>query len=305
MRRDEDDPYVIDWDEAAGRLAQAAIADAAWYASVAARLVAPADRLAVDVGCGGAGMAVALAGAMTAGQVLAVDGDPAVLAAAQDRVRAAGPAGPVEIAFVLTDLDAGLAAVAERTMAAGGGADLVWASASVHHAGDQQRAVGALADLLAAGGRLALAEGGLPTRCLPWDVGIGEPGIELRLDAAQDRWFAQMRRRLPGAVPMPYGWPEALRRAALAGVRTVSWLIEAPTPLDPATLDRTVGELAHRVERLRQTGLVAADDLAAWDRLLDRDDPGWLGHRGDLQRLTARSVHVGHRRGETARDGTS
>jgi SAM-dependent methyltransferase len=198
----------------------------------------------------------------------------------------------VAVEFVLDDLDGDLSAV--RAAIGGRGADVAWASASVHHAGDQQRAVGTLVTLLAPGGRLALAEGGLPMRCLPWDVGVGEPGLEVRLDAAQDIWFARMRRQLPDAVPMPYGWPNALRRAGLTDVRTATWLFEAPTPLTPADRQRVVRELSHRVERLAETGLLGGDDVAAWARLLDEGDPAWLGHRDDLQRLTARSVHIGH-----------
>jgi SAM-dependent methyltransferase len=292
MRHEPDEPtdaYVVDWDEAAHRLARAAGADAGWYSSVAAQLVTPADRIAVDVGCGGAGMAAALAARMLSGRVLAVDGDPGVLDAARQRVAATGA---TTVEFVLDDLGIGLPAV--RAAMAGAGADVVWASASVHHAGDQQAAVGTLAGLLAIDGRLALAEGGLPMRCLPWDVGVGEPGLEVRLDVAQDRWFARMRQRLPGSVPMPYGWPTALRRAGLTRVRTVTWLFEAPTPLRPDDRQRVIDEFGQRVDRLRSTGLVTEDDLAAWDRLLDEDDQAWLGHRDDLQRLTARSVHIGH-----------
>jgi SAM-dependent methyltransferase len=283
-----DDAFVIDWSEAAARLATAAGTDAGWYASVATELVTADVRVAVDVGCGGAGMAAALAGAMTGGRVLAVDGDGDVLAAAEERLAGAGP---VAIEFVLDDLGGDLATT--RAGIADGGADLVWAAESVHHAGDQQRAVDTLVGLLAPGGRLALAEGGLPVRRLPWDVGVGEPGLEFRLDVAQNEWFTRMRRRLPGVVPMPYGWPAALRRSGLTDVRTRSWLFEAPTPLAPADRDRVLHELGHRVERLRPTGLLG-DDLAAWERLLDEGDPAWLGHREDLQRLTARSIHIGH-----------
>ena len=75
-----------------------------------------------------------------------------------------------------------------------------------------------------------------------------------------------------------------------------SWLFEAPTPLAPADHEWIVHELEHRVERLRPTGLLGDDLAAAWDRLLDESDPAWLGHREDLQRLTARSVHIGHSR---------
>jgi SAM-dependent methyltransferase len=290
-----DDAYVIDWDEAAPRLARAAEADAAWYASAAVALVAPDDRVAADVGCGGAGMAAALAAAMSAGRVLAVDGDPGMLEAARNRMPAGGP---VAVEFVLDDLGGELPEV--RASLAGAGADIVWASGSVHHAGDQQRTVDTLAGLLAPGGRLALAEGGLPVRCLPWDLGVGEPGLELRLEAAQDRWFARLRRQLPGSVPMPYGWLEALRRAGLTPVRTATWLFEAATPLVDADRDRVVNEFRHRVDRLRPTGLVHNDDLAAWEQLLDESDPGWLGRRDDLQRLTARSVHIGQLSGDRA-----
>jgi SAM-dependent methyltransferase len=284
-----DDAYRIRWEEFAPRLAVAADVDADWYASVAAQLVSPVDRLAVDIGCGAAGMAVALAGALPAGRVLAVDSDPAVLDAARAHLPSTGPV-PVEL--VMADLDGDLSGV---SAALGAPADLVWASASVHHAGDQQRAIDALAGLLGPGGRLALAEGGLPTRCLPWDLGVGPPGLEQRLDDAQGRWFAQMRGRLPGTVRMPYGWTEALRRAGLTAVSTRSWLLEAPTPLSTSDRAHVVGELAFRVDRLRPVELLAPDDLVAWDRLLDEDDPDWLGARDDLYRLTARSVHTGVR----------
>jgi SAM-dependent methyltransferase len=177
-----------------------------------------------------------------------------------------------------------------------GPADLIWAAASVHHLGDQQAAVSALAGLLGPGGRLALAEGGLPARHLPWDVGVGEPGLELRLDLAQDRWFAQMRASLPGTVRMPYGWTEALRRAGLTEVRTRTAVLESSAPLGKEELDRVLDSLAHRVDRLRPTGLLDPADLTTWDTLLDPDSPSWLGRRTDLFWLVARSVHIGVRR---------
>jgi SAM-dependent methyltransferase len=285
----EDDAFHIHWEDFAPRLAVAADVDAGWYAAVAAGLVGAGDRLAVDVGCGGAGMAVALARALPAGRVLAVDADRAVLDAARANLP---PDGPVPVDLLLADLDGDLSAV---SAALGGPADVVWASASVHHAGDQQRAVDALAALLGPGGRLALAGGGLPTRCLPWDLGVGRPGLEQRLDEAQGRWFGQMRERLPGSVRMPYGWPGALRRAGLTPAPTRTWLLEASTPLSTVDRSRVVGELAFRVQRLRPADLLDDDDLRAWDRLLDEGDPAWLGARDDLYRLTARSVHVGFR----------
>jgi SAM-dependent methyltransferase len=275
--------YQIDWSEHADWLAGAARDDADWYAALAGSLVRPGDRLAADIGCGGGGMVRALAAVLpTGGRAIGVDAAEDVLA----RAREATPVGlPVE--YVSADLAGDLAAVL------GGPADLVWASASVHHAGDQQAAVDGLAALLGPGGRLALSEGGLRPRFLPWDVGVGQPGLEVRLEAAHDAWFGRMRAELPGSVPMPYGWTEALRRAGLVNVTTRSTLLEHPVPLaDPVT---ALDPLSWRVGRLRAAGLLSEADDAAWERLLHPDDPAYLGRRPDLYRLEARSVHIGHR----------
>jgi SAM-dependent methyltransferase len=284
----------IDWSGQAAHLRGNAILEAGWTTTVAAQLVGPATRVAVDVGCGGGGMAKALADAVPAGAtVVAIDADPDVLE--QARAHTGGA-----VRCELGSLDDGPGPL---RAAIGGPADLVWASASVHHAGDQQAAVDALAQLLAPGGRLALAEGGLPSRQLPWDLGIGEPGIELRLDAVQDRWFAAMRSALPGSVPMPYGWTDALRRAGLVDVTTRSLLTEQPVPLTDEQRDHVIAHLQKRVDRLRPTEqtteaerayLLPDEDLAVWDELLDPDGPHWLGRRTDLADLSARSIHLGH-----------
>ncbi|WP_163509710.1 class I SAM-dependent methyltransferase [Fodinicola acaciae] len=287
------DPYAIDWDSSRDHLRDNARNDADWNAVVASRLVRPTDRLAVDVGCGGAGMAIAIAHALpTDAAVIAIDGSAEVLEGAKENARAA-QLSQERLAFRQCDLHGGLtelrAAVTEPV-------DLVWASASVHHVGDQQAAIDQLASLLADDGRLALAEGGLPPRRMPWDVGVGRPGLELRLDAANDEWFVQMRGGLPGSKPMPYGWTEALRRAGLREVTTFSVLIEKPAPLDANDRAHVLDSIEHRVQRSADSGSVDADDLASWQRLLDRDDPAWLGHRDDLFLLDVRSIHLGAKR---------
>ncbi|MEH1123642.1 class I SAM-dependent methyltransferase [Micromonospora sp. CPCC 206061] len=278
-----DDPYTVVWSEHAAHLHVVAREEAGWYAEVAQALIRPRDMLAVDIGCGGAGMTRAMAAVLGAtGRAVGVDGDRAIL----DAARSAVP----DAQFLHADLDGDLADLRAEL---GSPADLVWASASVHHAGDQQAAVDALATLLGPGGRLALAEGGLPPRHLPWDVGVGEPGLEIRLDAAQDRWFARMRAALPGSRPMPYGWTEALRRSGLTHVTTRTTLVERVVPLSKEDVERLLDRLTHRVDRLRPADLLAPEDLAAWDRLLDPADEAWLGNRTDLSWLDARSVHIG------------
>ncbi|HEY3632152.1 MAG TPA: class I SAM-dependent methyltransferase [Jatrophihabitantaceae bacterium] len=212
--------YTVDWAEQAEHLHDNAAIDVAWNESVAAQIVRATDRFAVDAGCGAGGMTRAIAAALPASaRVVGIDGSVEVLAAAAHHT------DDERISFVQASYEDGFAGAVSQP------ADLVWASASVHHAGDQQAAVTGLVGLLAPGGRLALAEGGLPAHYLPWDVGVGEPGLETRLIAAGQRWFERMRAELPGDVRMPYGWGTALQRAGLHAVRTRTVLTEQPAPL--------------------------------------------------------------------------
>lgn len=279
------DPYVIEWSETRDRLSANAREDADWYAIAAERLCRPTDELRLDIGCGGAGMALALANVPPdTARVIGLDGNAEVLEGAQANV-----AG-TRVELEHCDLERGPAAVREVVPDQ---ADLIWASAVVHHVADQQATVDGLAMLLAPGGRLALAEGGLATRHLPWDVGVGEPGLEIRLQAAQDQWFRRMRAEIPGQVPMPYGWTEALAKAGLNEVTTFTILVEKSVPLSNDERSHVLQGLESYVGRIRETGLLGADDLAAWDELLDPVSPHWLGGRTDIFSLAARSVHVG------------
>ncbi|WP_203433327.1 class I SAM-dependent methyltransferase [Jiangella asiatica] len=282
---------MINWAEEADRLSAAVADDAAWYRTIAHELVQPADRLAVDIGCGGAGMAVALGAELPpAAFVVGVDADGTVLDTARRRIVESG-FDDGHLRLLRADLDTDLALLPEVVR----GADIIWASSSIHHLADQQAAIDALAALLAPGGRLALAEGGLPPRHLPWDVGVGVPGLEARLLAAEDRWFARMRECLPGSVAMPYGWPTALRRTGLIDVTTRTFTFERPTPLGRGDLRSVIDGLAHRVHRAEADGELDADDVRAWSLLLDPDDDAWLGDRDDVYSLSARSVHLGYR----------
>jgi ubiquinone/menaquinone biosynthesis C-methylase UbiE len=282
--------YVIDWDEEAAVLQSQASIDTAWHAAVAREIVRDTDRLAVDAGCGGGGMTRALAAALPpAAHVVGVDASAEMLAVAARESDAAGD----RVAFVTASFEEGF------TDAVGEPADLVWASMSVHHAGDQQAALDRLAQLLAPDGRLALAEGGLPSHYLPWDVGVAEPGLESRLIAAGERWFQRMRAELPGSVRMPYGWTTALERAGLSEVRTRTFLVELPAPLASEGRQVVVHALRSQVDRLADTDLLDPADRDAWRRLLDPGDPAWLGARDDTYLLRARSVHMAQRRSTT------
>jgi SAM-dependent methyltransferase len=258
--------------------------DAGWVAEAVAWLVegptGPAPQRVIDVGCGAGGAACAFAGALGPGVVTGSDRDPRLLAIARRRASDAGLDGHIRWLGARVDalpLDAG-------------SVDLVWASGVVHHLPDQQGAIDTLARLLWPGGRLALVEGGLPLRCLPFDIGLGRVGLESRLDEARSLWFADMRDELRGPA-LPYGWTEALRRAGLVDVRARSFLAELAPPLDD--LGRQMAE-RHLTSALNELGdRLAADDRDTLTRLLDRDDPAHVGRRDDLMVTAVRTLNVG------------
>jgi SAM-dependent methyltransferase len=172
-------------------------------------------------------------------------------------------------------------------------ADLVWASRVVHHLPDQQRAIDELARMLAPGGWLALCEGGLATRCLPWDLGIGEPGLGNRLTAARDNWFVGMRAEMPGVKSLPVGWNKALEAAGLTGVFSFSYVIDHPAPASDEVRQSVVDWLAWLYG-------VGEDQLSDSDRetvtrLLDPSDDAYVGARDDVFILGTSTVYLGQK----------
>ncbi|GHA26882.1 MULTISPECIES: class I SAM-dependent methyltransferase [Streptomyces] len=173
--------------------------------------------------------------------------------------------------------------------------DLLWASRSLHHLGDQRAALTAFAERLAPGGTLALLEGGLPSRFLPRDIGIGRPGLQARLDALEEEWFGRMRAGLPGSVAETEDWPALLTAAGLKHAGTRTFLLDLPAPVT----DRARAYVVAHLSRLRE-GIgeaLDADDRATLDRLLDPSDPASAHVRPDLFVLSAHTVHTAVRRG--------
>ncbi len=282
----------IDWADRRAQLRMADALDAEALAPVARRLLSGAAGrpTVVDVGCGAGGMSVHFARELALGDggtVVLLDATPALLAEAQRAVVAVA-GGSVEVVGVHGDLaDPRLA---DRVPAA----DLVWASGVVHHVGDQQAALRTLAGLLRPGAVLAISEGGLEMRCLPWDLGIGRPGLEHRLLAARAEWFAGMRASIAGSVAMPYGWPRALREAGLEDVESFGALIDHPMPGSDLLREYVV----HRVGWLAESAgdRLDADDRATIAALTDPAGPDFLGSCADLYLLGAKAIHSGRSR---------
>ncbi|WP_112280868.1 class I SAM-dependent methyltransferase [Prauserella muralis] len=258
--------------------------------AVASRLTAelPADAVVVDVGSGSGGMSAALAEALRGrgGTLVLVDAVDELLEAARD---AAVERGGARVRVDTVIADAGSDDLGTLVPPA----DLLWASAVVHHLPDQQAAVDRLVGVLRPGGLLAVAEGGLDARCLPWDLGVGDPGLELRLNAARDAWFERLRATMPDAVRMPYGWTSALRRAGLSDVHSFSYLLDHPAPAGVAVRDFVVERITWLGETVGEW--LSEADKEAVRRLLDPGSADYLGARDDLYLLNARTVHHGRR----------
>ncbi|WP_410615575.1 class I SAM-dependent methyltransferase [Amycolatopsis sp. lyj-109] len=280
----------IDWADRLAQLRMADALDAEALAPVARRLVGSAAErpTIVDVGCGAGGMSVHFARELArgaGGTVVLFDATPALLVEAE-RVVAEVAGDSVEVVSLLGDLtDPALAVPA---------ADLVWASGVVHHLGDQQATLRTLAGLLRPGGVLAISEGGLEMRCLPWELGVGRPGLEQRLLAARGSWFERMRAGVPGSVGMPYGWPRALREAGLEDVESFGALIDHPMPGSDLLREYVVQRLGWLAESAGDW--LDADDLAAAAALIDPQSPDFLGHRDDLYLFGAKAIHCGRLR---------
>ncbi|WP_225636915.1 class I SAM-dependent methyltransferase [Streptomyces solaniscabiei] len=237
--------------------------------------------LIADVGSGPGVVSCLFADAFPGARVVAVDGAGPLLERARDRAARLGVADRFgtltgELPGVLGELDYP--------------ADLLWASQSLHHLGDQRAALTALAGHLAPGGTLAILEGGLPARFLPRDIGIGRPGLQARLHAAEEDAFAEMRASLPGSVAEAEDWPALLTAAGLKHTGTCSFLLDLPAPVSDEARAYVAASLSRVRERFGE-GL-DAEDRATLDRLLDPEDAASVHRRPDVFVLLAHTVYT-------------
>lgn len=231
-------------------------------------------RHIVDLGSGTGTGTFALLERFPTARVTAVDSSPAMLerltSAARDRELGD------RVRTLEADAGAGLPGVVD--------ADLVWASASLHHLDDPATALAGIRAALRPGGLLAVAEvDGMPT-FLPEGGGAGE--LEARCRKVLDGLHAE---RLPhrGA-----DWGSLLTAAGLPveQERAERWELRAPLP-------EGAGRYAYLVfERIRGTleGRVAPEDLAALDRLIG-GGPEDVRHRDDLVVRSTRETWMARR----------
>ncbi|BFO17091.1 class I SAM-dependent methyltransferase [Streptomyces sp. KM77-8] len=237
--------------------------------------------LIVDAGSGPGVVSCLFAETFPGARVVAVDGSAPLLERARDR---AGRQGAADRFDTLTGDLPGVLGELDYP------ADLLWASRSVHHLGDQAAALAVFAQRLAPGGTLAVMEGGLGLRFLPRDIGFGRPGLQARIGAVEEERFARMRAELPGSVAVVEDWPALLASAGLRHIRSRTFLLDVPAP----ATDRARAFVTDTLTRTREVlgEDLDAGDRATLDRLLDADDKASVHHRPDVFVLAAHTVHA-------------
>jgi SAM-dependent methyltransferase len=235
-------------------------------------------RQVLDLGAGTGAGTFALLDHFPEAHVTAVDASPGHLRRLRESACARGVDGRVHT--VQADLD-------DTTWPDLGTPDLVWASGSLHHMADPVHALRAVRDLLAPDGLLAVVEmAGLP-RFLPEDAPADRPGLEDRVHAATARRHAE---HLPhrGA-----DWGPLLTTAGLTVAGDLTVAVDIAGSGNAAIGRYALGAL-RRVRGAASADL-AAEDLAALDRLLDTDGPHSILRRDDLAVRTERVVWAARR----------
>jgi SAM-dependent methyltransferase len=208
--------------------------------AVAAEHAPTPTRVVVDLGAGTGTGTRALARAFPDAEVVSVDADPAMLGRLRDGL--AGTGLEARVRTVEADLDAGWPDV-------GGTADVVWASASLHHVADPARVLRDAHDALVPGGLLVVVEMTATSPVLPDDAAHADLAAHLDSAVAQAGWnrypdwtpyltdagLEVVDRREPTAVVPP--GPDASRWARATAARQREHLADHLDPADLAALD--------------------------------------------------------------------
>lgn len=174
--------------------------------------------------------------------------------------------------------------------------DLVWTSYVLHHVADKLAAVRELARVLKPGDRLAIREDGLPVQMLPFRIGIGAPGLQNRLHAADDLWFTRMLAdTLPDEVDYPFGWAQLLIDAGFTDITARTFTLDLLPPFDAVQSEFALDRLRKvlKSDTSPYGPILGDDDRAAVQALVDPASPHYLLNRADLHLRYALSVYVG------------
>lgn len=247
--------------------------------------IVPGSQM-LDAGCGAGGMTALLAEAVgDSGSVTAVDIEPALLKVTQETVAEASCDARVQTQEGdLAHLSFGDASF-----------DLVWCSRVLHHMPDQVAAARELRRVLKSGGRLALREDGWLMQILPFDIGIGEPGLDTRLNVAYAQEFAMVRPSIENNVPYPAGWMQLLHEAGFSAVTPHSFVFELRPPFDNEQAAFVLRQLSTPLEKPGMRERVSADDQHTLELLTDPHSPHYALKRTDLYFVKVSTLYVGQK----------
>ncbi|WP_220210006.1 class I SAM-dependent methyltransferase [Reticulibacter mediterranei] len=251
--------------------------------------ITPGSRV-LDAGCGGGGVTRLLAQAVGSdGEVIGLDANPQLIEFNRSQEKDPNVAGQIQF----QEADVLHLPFEDDTF------DLVWCSRVIHGLRDQVAGVRELARVVRPGGRVVLREGGLSPQFLPFDVGLGDPGLEARLEAAHVQRFADWRGSLPNAVAYPYGWSHMLREVGLHSVMPRSFLHEFASPLEADQKDYLAawlsGWLNSNPNNPGQKSPLTTQDISTLKQLLDPASPQYVFVRDDLYGILVETIYVGSR----------
>ena len=260
----------------------------AFYGAVYAQIIGWLDiapgTAALEAGSGAGGFTELLAEAVgQEGRVAALDAAPELLQTARGRLDH-GPFGG-RVSYHEGDI--------RHLPFEDSQFDVVWSSRTVHHLPDQLVGVWELCRVLKPGGRLVLREGGLRPRFLPTDLGIGEPGLEDRLELAWARWFESHVRGGEDAVRYPYGWTQILRDAGLVDVTAKTFLLELLPPFTGVQVEYMTGLLGRWVGSDERRAFITDEEAGVIAQLIDPESPRYAFNRRDLHYVEGVTVYVG------------
>lgn len=229
----------------------------------------PPNPLIVDLGAGTGAGTIALARHLPAASLTSVDMDEDMLAHLRERAAEAGVGDRVRT--VKADLDGDWPAL--------GPADLVWASASMHHLADPARALAQVRDVLRPGGVIMITElDGFP-RFLTDPAGA----------AIEERAHAEMAKmRIEGGLHMGEDWGARLTAAGFALEGERRFEIEIPGPLPAKAVEYAQVTLRRSAQRL--DGRLSPDELAQLTAYAQE-----VPDRNDLSLRATRDLWIGRR----------
>lgn len=223
----------------------------------------------IDVGAGTGTGSLALARQLPEATIVAVDVSESMLEHLQHKAHALGIADRVRT--VQADLD--------QPWPDLGPADLIWASASMHHMADPGRALGEALAALRPGGLLVISE----LDSFPRFLADGEGA------ALEERCQAIMSSlRTDAGMHMDEDWAARLTQAGFTIEAHRRTDIALQSPLPAAAHRYAQISLGHMRERISDR--LSADDLRALDDLL-----ATVPDRDDLTVRTTRTVWLGRR----------